>query len=210
MNKNKKAVAIFNRYAKLYQDKFMDVNLYGDTFDYFCRAIKTKDADILEIACGPGNITRYLLNQRPDFNLLGTDLAPQMLELARINNPEANFKKMDGRDILTLNKKFDGLMCGFFLPYLSKVEVEKLFSDASKILKPTGVIYISTMEDDYDKSGLRTGSTGEEMYMHYYEAKFLTSTLIQNKFKILKMERKESFMTDGSKVCDVILIAAKL
>ncbi|MBC7864483.1 MAG: class I SAM-dependent methyltransferase, partial [Bacteroidia bacterium] len=61
MDKTKIAVTIFNKNANGYQNKFMDVNLYADTFDLFCNSIKNENAEILEIACGPGNITKYLL-----------------------------------------------------------------------------------------------------------------------------------------------------
>ena len=73
MDKSKIAVAIFNKLAKMYQDKFMNVDLYSESFDLFCNAIQKENATILEIACGPGNITKYLLNKRPDFNILGID-----------------------------------------------------------------------------------------------------------------------------------------
>src|SRR6185295_3669822 len=100
MDKTKIAVNIFNKHASKYQDKFMDVNLYAGSFDFFCDAAKKQNAKILEIACGPGNITSYLLNKRPDFKILGIDLAPNMIALAKINNPKADFQLMDCRDIL--------------------------------------------------------------------------------------------------------------
>jgi hypothetical protein len=41
-------------------------------------------------------------------------------------------------------------MCGFGLPYLSKEETENLISGSFALLKPEGVLYVSTMEDDYN------------------------------------------------------------
>ena len=210
MDKTKIAVEVFDKFATLYQEKFMDVNLYGDTFDFFCNTIKKQDADLFEIACGPGNITKYLLNKRPDLKIVGIDLASAMIELAKINNPAAEFHLMDCRQIATINKKFDAIMCGFCLPYLTKDETIKLFSDASKLLNPKGVFYISTMEDDYNKSGFKKGSTGDEIFMHFYQADFLLSILKENNFNILKLDRKEYAIMDGTKTTDLILIAEKL
>ncbi len=96
---------MFNKLAQDYQDKFMDVNLYRDSFNLFCDSVQAEKASIIEIACGPGNITQFLLHKRPDFNLLGTDLAPNMIELARLNNPSANFKLLDCREIKTIHQK---------------------------------------------------------------------------------------------------------
>lgn len=210
MDKTKIAVGVFDKHATLYQEKFMDVNLYGDTFDIFCETIEKQNAELLEIACGPGNITKYLLNKRSDLKILGIDLAPGMIKLAKINNPTAEFRLMDCRQIDTITKKIDAIMCGFCLPYLNKNETIKLLSDASMLLNSKGVLYISTMEDDYNKSGFKKGSTGEEIFMHFYQADFLLTILKENNFNILKLDRKEYAITDGTKTTDLILIAEKL
>lgn len=209
MDKNKQAVEIFNKLAQVYQDKFMDVSLYHDSFDIFCKHIKKENANVLELACGPGNITQYLLKARPDLNILGTDLAPNMIELAKLNNPKANFQLLDSRNILSLNKTYDAIMCGFCLPYLSKEEAIQLISDASKALTDAGVIYISTMEDNYEKSEFKKGSSGDEIFMHFHEGDYLREALTNNGFKNIELKRQNYPTTDGSKVTDLIIIAQK-
>ncbi|MBC7886377.1 MAG: class I SAM-dependent methyltransferase [Ferruginibacter sp.] len=211
MDKTKTAIQVFNEYAKQYQDKFMVFDLYNDGFDLFCSHIVNDHADILEIACGPGNITRYLLDKRPGFKILGIDLASNMIGLARLNNPTAEFKLMDCRDIGSIDKKYDAVMCGFCLPYLSKEESIKLISDASGLLKLNGVIYLSTMEDDYSKSGFKTpgSGTGDKIYIHYHQADYLTNALKENGFKIINLQRKPYPMDDGTTTTDLVIIAAK-
>lgn len=209
MDKTEIAVDIFNKRANEYQDKYMDVALYGDTFDLFCSRITKKNADILEIACGPGNITKYLLTKRPDLKILGIDLAPNMIELAQKNNPEAEFRVMDCRDIGRLDKKYDGVMCGFALPYLSKEESVQLIGHVAGLLKPDGIFYLSTMEDEYDKSGFRQSSRGDRMYIHYHQADYLTDALQENGFNIIDIRRKVYPMQDGPETTDLIIIAGK-
>jgi ubiquinone/menaquinone biosynthesis C-methylase UbiE len=70
MDKNKQAIDVFNKLAKVYQDKFMDVSLYHDSFDVFCSHIKKENPSVLELACGPGNITQYLLKKTSRFKYL--------------------------------------------------------------------------------------------------------------------------------------------
>jgi ubiquinone/menaquinone biosynthesis C-methylase UbiE len=209
IDKTSVAVAIFNKYATEYQNKFMNVSLYKDTFDFFCDCIKNKNASILEVACGPGNITNYLLNRRPNFKILGIDLSANMIDLAKINNPAAEFQLMDCRNIGTIKEKFDGIVSGFCLPYLSKQETFQFINDASCLLKINGVLYISTMEDDYKKSGLRKGSSGEEMYMHYHQSDYLVKSLEENDFKIADLQRKEYQEQNSTKTVDLIIIAVK-
>ena len=209
MDKTKIAVDVFNKLAAEYQDKFMNVDLYSSTFDLFCKHIQSENANVLELACGPGNITKYLLNKRPDLKILGTDLAPNMIRLAKINNPAAEFQLMDCRDIDMLYKKYDAIMCGFCLPYLSREETIKLISDSSKLLNPYGVLYLSTMEDDYHKSGFRKGSKGDEIYMHFHQADYLTAALEKNNFRIIDLQRQDYPEQDGTKTIDLIIVAEK-
>lgn len=210
MDKTKIAVSIFNKYAKEYQDKFMDVNLYSDTFDLFCNSIAKDNPEVLEIACGPGNITKYLLQKRPDLKILGTDLSLNMLELAKINNPTAEFQLMDCRDIDKIDKKYSAIMCGFCLPYLSKEETFKFISDASRLLESNGILCLSTMEDDYNKSGFRKGSTGDEIFMHYHQVDYLTYMLNRNNFKIIDLQRKIYPEGEGVITTDLLIVAQKI
>lgn len=210
MDTTKNTIYVFDNCAKEYQEKFMDMDLYDDTFDLFCSLIKPKKPSILELACGPGNITKYLLQKRPDFEIRATDLSIKMLELARSNNPKTEFQILDCRNIKSLLRTFDGIMCGFALPYLSKEEAIKLIADAYEILNPNGILYLSTMEDNYEKSGFKKSSSGKyEAYINFHEADYLSQALQNAGFEILNLERKDFLQNDGTVTKDLILIARK-
>ncbi len=209
MDKAKQAVAVFDKCAGQYQDKFMDVSLYHDTLDAFCESIPKQHAEILDVACGPGNITRYLLSKRPAYHLLGVDLAPAMIELAKTNNPTADFQLTDGREILSIGKQFDGIICGFGLPYFSKEEAIKFIADAAKMLVPGGVLYLSTMEDDYSKSGLQTGSGGDQLFMHFHQQNYLSTAMERSRLTITSVQRIKYPNADGSTTVDLVIIAVK-
>lgn len=201
-----KPVEAFDKAAKIYQDKFMDVSVFADTFNFFCDNIPTKNADILDIACGPGNITQYLLDRNPDYNMLGIDLSTKMLDLAQVNNPTAQFQLMDCREINKIEKRFDGIMCGFCLPYLTREEAIELIANISGLLKPDGVFYLSTMEDDYAKSGLIVSSLGDQVYLNYHQEDYLVKAFEQNNFEVIDTKRFKSTDKDGVIVIDLVLI----
>lgn len=211
MDKYAITIDTYNQAAKQYQDKFMDMNLYNDSYDKFCNLVVGKNAQVFEIACGPGNITRYLLSRRPDFKILGIDLSPGMVELAKVNIPTADFLLMDCRDISSINKKFDAIMCGFCLPYLSREESAKLIADASELLNPSGIIYLSTMEGDYDKSGFEKPSFSNQskIFVHYHQADYLTKALADSGFTIIDIQRQEYPEQDGTITTDMIFLAQK-
>jgi len=211
MDQTKMVKAVFNDYAELYQEKFMATDLYHNALDLFCNAMKSGKADILEIACGPGNITQYLLQQNPSFNILGIDLAPKMLDLARINNPSATFQLMDARDISQLKPSFDGIVCGFCLPYLSKAEALAFIQDAASLLKPGGCLYLSTMEDDYHLSGLEVSNSGKgpAIYIYYHEEDYLKAALEEAGFEIIALKRQKYPEAKRPSTQDLLVIGRK-
>jgi SAM-dependent methyltransferase len=133
-----------------------------------------------------------------------------MIELAKKNNPKASFKVLDGRNISSLGETFDALICGFFLPYLSREESNKLISDAAALLNPGGVFYLSTMEGDYDTSGWKSSSDGKyQTFTHYHSSEDLNGTLLRNGFEPLKRYRKEYAEAKGTLTTDLVLISQK-
>ena len=183
MDRYKETFETWNKVASLYQDKFMDLDLYNNTYDFICNSITRNNARILEIGCGPGNITKYLLSKRPDFDIYGIDIAPKMIELAKKNNPSASFEIMDIRQIDEIKTKYDGIVCGFCLPYLSEEDSQKLITDCYKLLNEKGLIYISFVEGDPINSNFQVSSTGDRSYFYFHNSDDLKAKLMENKFE---------------------------
>ncbi|MGV3696008.1 class I SAM-dependent DNA methyltransferase [Flavobacterium sp.] len=190
MDHRKRTIQTWDRLAEKYQEKFMDVTLYDASYDLFCNAVANENASILEIGCGPGNIARYLLSKHPGYKILATDVAPSMIELARVNNPQAEFLVLDTRNICQISGKFDAVICGFCLPYLSKEESIELIRNSYRLLNAGGIFYFSLIENAYDKSELQTSSDGEHtMFVYYHQADYLQEALDKSKFKTLETLR---------------------
>ena len=199
----------WNKIASQYQDKFMDLDLYNDTYDLFCQQMENTNPKILEIGCGPGNITKYMLSKRPDFNIQGIDIAPNMIELASKNNPKANFTVMDSRQISKLKTKFDAIICGFCLPYLSSLDTINLIKDCTNLLTVGGTLYLSFVEGDYMNSGYLTGSSGDKTYFYYHSLANLDKDLAKNNFKIINLVNIKYPKNDGLEETHSIIIANK-
>jgi 2-polyprenyl-3-methyl-5-hydroxy-6-metoxy-1,4-benzoquinol methylase len=209
MDKYNETFETWNKVASLYQDKFMHLHLYNDTYDFICNSIVKDKANILEVGCGPGNITRYLLSKRPDFTIFGIDIAPNMIELAKKNNPQASFDILDIRNISEIKTKYDGIVCGFCLPYLSETDSEKLIFDANNLLNETGLIYISFVEGDPNKSHFQTASSGGRSYFYFHNLDTLKSQLIDHSFEELKIVRIEYRKSETEQEIHTIITARK-
>lgn len=209
MDRYKETFKTWNKVASQYQDMFMDLDLYNGTYDFVCNSITNENAKLLEIGCGPGNIIKYLLSVRPDFDIFGIDIAPNIIELARKNNPTASFAIMDCRQIDEIKIKYDGIVCGFCLPYLSQGESLKLITDCYNLLNENGLIYISFVEGDPSKSDFQVGSSGDKIYFNFYNLKDLENSLIEYKFGYLKTFKVEYRKSKSDADMHTILIAKK-
>lgn len=184
------SAATFNKLAKQYQDKYMALPLYTPTYDLLCERL-AEDAKVLDIGCGPGNIARYLLHRRPRLDYFGIDLAPNMVALARANNPSANFSVMNCLDIGTLSEHYDVIVCGFCLPYLTQPQVVALLNAISNRLKTGGILYLSTMEGDYVNSAMQTSSSGDKAFIHYHDGVELMAMLESHGIKAEYVHRQD-------------------
>jgi RimJ/RimL family protein N-acetyltransferase/ubiquinone/menaquinone biosynthesis C-methylase UbiE len=181
----------WNKLASVYQEKFMDIDLYNDTYDNFCSLVDKPNSKILEIGCGPGNITKYTLFKRPDFKITAIDVSANMIKMAKKNNPNADFKVMDCRNLDSISESFDGIICGFCMPYLSKDDCAKLIKDFKIILNSNGIVYFSVIEGEYSKSGFETDSSGlNKAYVYYHQQDYLNELLVKNNFELLQIARK--------------------
>ena len=126
MDDYQKTFKTWDAIASSYEKQFMGLEIYNDTYAYFRGLLPVPGANLLEIGCGPGNITRFLTVKWPELNLTAIDVSSNMIERAKIHAPMAKFKCMDARDLDLIKGTFDGIICGFTLPYLSVKDREKL------------------------------------------------------------------------------------
>lgn len=199
----------WNNLAQLYEDKFMHLDLYNDTYKAFCNLLSPSNASILELGCGPGNITQHLLQLKPQLKILATDVSKDMISLAAKNNPGIDTQVLDCRHLDPIAQKFDGIMCGFTIPYLSAADCNKLISDSYNLLRDDGIIYLSFVPGDDKKSGFISGSTGERTYFYYHNINTLKQTLQLNHMMVTHHIDKMYKKSDGVYETHTILIAQK-
>src|SRR5258707_11082878 len=92
--------AVFSRHAEAYQRRLEDIMARGEARGR-TRVIELARARpgmrILDLACGPGNLSRRLAARvAPGGEVVGVDLAPGIIYLAlAADTPNARFEGMD-------------------------------------------------------------------------------------------------------------------
>lgn len=209
MDKYRETFETWNKLASLYQEKFMLLDIYNESYDYICESVTKPNARILDVGCGPGNITKYLLSKRPDFNILGIDMAPNMIKLAQENIPNASFRVMNIDKIPDLDTKFDSIVCGFCIPYLSEDECNTLILDAKELLHMGGYLYLSFVEGEPALSGFKTGSTGDRTFFYYHKLIKIQEQLILSGFGDIKIFKVGFNRSEADHEEHTIVIAKK-
>lgn len=210
MNPFQTSIQRFDEFADEYASRFMNVDDYKDSIDKFCDC-KSENPKILDLACGPGNYTRYLQQKFPQSSILAIDLAPRMIELAKKQLKNARFEVMDMKNIHQLSETFDLILCSFGLPFLTKAEANKFIADCASHLKKNGRLYISTMEGDESEAGFETTSfTGSaEVYFNYHRQEDIEVAIKTCGLQLEYLKKQDYLETDGNALTDMIFIAAK-
>jgi ubiquinone/menaquinone biosynthesis C-methylase UbiE len=133
--------AVFSRHAEAYQRRLEDIMGRGEARGR-TRVIELAAARpgmlILDLACGPGNLSRRLAAQvAPGGEVIGVDLAPGMIELARASDiPNARFEVMDIEQLAFADATFDGAVCGHGLQFAP--DLGRALREARRVLKARG------------------------------------------------------------------------
>ena len=197
----------FDKLADRYREKYMDLAMYDEFYREFCDLLPQGRACVLDAACGPGNVSRYVMAQRPEMDLMGIDLAPRMVELARAAVPSAQFVVHDLRQLAELKRRFNGIICAFGLPYLSGEEALAFIKSAGEFLEPNGAFYLSTMLGRSEDSGLERCSSGDQVYVTYYTEEQLVGWLQDAGFTVVRKEGLASPSAAPKSTTDLIVIA---
>jgi ubiquinone/menaquinone biosynthesis C-methylase UbiE len=131
--------AVFSRHASDYARRLEEIMSRGEARGRL-RAIELFDARpgmrILDLACGPGTLTRLLAGRvAPGGEVVGVDLAPGMIELARSSAPaNARFEVMDMEQLSFPDASFDGAVCGHGLQFAP--DLLRALREARRVLRP--------------------------------------------------------------------------
>jgi len=203
----KNTIISYNIAALDYENTIAKLDNYNETYNYFCKSIKPNDT-ILDLACGPANISCNIINQLPNVQITGIDLSEKMIEVAKQKIPSGNFFVNDIIHFKS-DKPFDAIILGFALPYLNKIEIEELFKNINHNIVHNGKLYLSFMAGS--KEGFEVPSFNQtvELYIYYHEKTEIQSILDRNQFIIQKEWELDYIEIDGSITKDIVLIAQK-
>jgi ubiquinone/menaquinone biosynthesis C-methylase UbiE len=146
--------AVFSRHALAYQQRLEQVMARGQARGRM-RVLELVDAHagmrVIDLACGPGTLSRRLAKSvSPGGEVVGVDLAPGMIELARASIPGARFEVMDIERLEFADGSFDAAACGHGLQFAP--DLAAALSEARRVLRPDGRLAASVPVEETNDS----------------------------------------------------------
>ncbi len=196
--------SVYNRYAKAFDEKIASLEIYNESYNYLLRNIH-ENASILDLACGPGNVSYYFKQHKPNLEITGVDISEEMIGIARKRIKDGNFIVKDICDI-KFNHKFDGVVCAFAIPFLNLQETTHVISTIRKSLNRNGHFYLSFMEGSKEGFEKQSFSQNDELYTYYHPEASVLKIIDQQFLSVIKKFEIDYREQDGTITNEIVFI----
>jgi ubiquinone/menaquinone biosynthesis C-methylase UbiE len=122
-------------------DKPLDRKLY----DLFFERVVNKGT-VLEIGCGPGEVSNYL--KMRGLDIIGLDLSEKMIEIAKRLNPFIDFRIGDVFKLEFKNNSVAGIVAPYLIVNFTAADVALAISEIQRVLIQNGQLLIAFHSGD--------------------------------------------------------------
>ncbi|MGW7681158.1 class I SAM-dependent methyltransferase [Kribbella sp. NPDC054772] len=151
----------------------------GEAFDLLARLIP--DGPVLDVGCGPGRTTGLLAAR--DLRVLGIDLSPGMIEVARRDHPDLDFRVGSMTALDLPDGSMSGVVSWWSVIHLPRDVVPQAFAEFHRVLAPGGVLLMGFhvgAESTHKTSGY--GGHAMNIHVHRWTAAALSEIAVEAGF----------------------------
>lgn len=145
MQPQKNIIECYDRTAKNYADKFIDELSHKHLDQILLNAFASENREkgkLIDLGCGPGQTTKYLAACGWK-DILGVDLSPGMIRVAKEINPQLNFETADMLKLLYADKTFAGAIAFYAIVHFDYEQIKIAFAEINRILADNGQFLFS-------------------------------------------------------------------
>jgi SAM-dependent methyltransferase len=102
----------------------------------------TGQGPMLDVGCGPAQVAAYLADR--GVPVIGVDLAPRMLEVARRRSASLPLVCADMRRLPIRSRSCSGAAMFYSLQHLPRAVIGDVFGEVRRVLAPGGVLLLAT------------------------------------------------------------------
>lgn len=185
--------AVATAYHAQFADELDHKPLERGLLDAFC--VLSPNGTIADIGCGPGHITAFLAERRE--NVVGMDLSPYMIAIARRNNPRLRFVVASMLRLPIPDGAWAGVVAIYSIIHLDPVERGQAFAEFARTLAPGGLLLVSF---HVDGPGFAPGQVNHlhtflghpvNMDGYFLDPSVVTADLVANGFRVQAQLERE-------------------
>lgn len=148
---NSRLVDSYNRVAESYAEQFFHEldrkPVDRDILDRYAKALQGR-GKVCDLGCGVGHIARYL--HTLGIEMVGLDIFPHMIEIARRLNPEILFQRGDILRLELPDSSLAGIVAFYSLIHIARPVIPLVLRELRRTLIPDGRLLIAVHGGDGD------------------------------------------------------------
>jgi ubiquinone/menaquinone biosynthesis C-methylase UbiE len=148
---HKSTIDAYNKIADDFHER-NSKSILSKEYDIF-KEYTGDQKSIIEIGCGTGRDAASLLER--GFKYVGIDASEEMLKIARRQVPEATFQVADFYKLSFHDHSFDGFWAAASFLHVPRQELDAVFTEVKRVLKPQAVGFISVKEKTTMDKGIK-------------------------------------------------------
>ncbi len=130
-------IECYDKTAEKYASKYFNEleNKHLDQILLKAFSLQNKDkGKLIDFGCGPGQTTKFLFDNGCQ-NILGTDLASEMVKVATRLNPKIKFEQADLLHLQCANNSFGAAVAFYAIVHFDYEQLQQAFSEIKRVLK---------------------------------------------------------------------------
>jgi SAM-dependent methyltransferase len=155
-------------YAELVQDGPPEEAANLDLF------AKLASGRVLDVGCGPGRVAGLLHDRGLD--VIGIDLSPGMIDIARREHPGPDFRVGSMTDVDLPDGELGGVISWWSIIHLPRAVVPQVFAEFYRVLAPGGVLLLGFHVGE-ESTHKTSGYGGHPMNIHVH--RWMPAALIE-------------------------------
>lgn len=141
-------------YAELLRGSLADSPFERDALDLFARVVERPGGGrVADVGCGTGRLTGHLVG--PGLDLVGVDLSPGMVAVARREHPEVPFAVGSVTGLPLATSSLAGALAWYSLIHTPTERLTAAFEELRRVLRPGGHLLTGFQVGDEVRRGRR-------------------------------------------------------
>ena len=168
----------------------------NEAFDLLAKLVAGSGRTVLDVGCGPGRTTGSLAAR--GLRVVGIDLSPGMIEVARRDHPALDFRVGSMTALDLPDGSVAGIVAWWSIIHLPREVVPQAFAEFHRVLAPGGVLLLGFhvgTESTHKTSGY--GGHPMNIHVHRWTAPALTELAVAAGFTLYPSELPEDRLLFG-------------